>query len=384
MVAGRRVGDAGVRGAAGVRDVAQEENMNGLRANFTKQFPGGPEIRVDQLQPGQNIAVLFGPSGSGKTTILRCLAGLEKPDAGEICFNDKIWFQKNGNIFAPPQGRNIGFVPQDYALFPHLTVAENIGYGLNHLASPEKKSRVAEALDWLGIAGLAARRPQKLSGGESQRVALARAIARRPQLLLLDEPFSALDMPTRQRLRGELAALLVELHLPAILVTHDRLEAAALGEEIFVLAGGNILQRGLVTEVFNRPASLDVARLVGTDTVLACKLIGVANGLATLATGEACLTAMADQLPPGAKNVHVCIRAEDVILSLDTGSHASSRNRFLATITTLTSEGPLVRIDLDCGFLLKAMLTRQSCEELNLQPGLKVTALIKASQAHII
>jgi len=358
--------------------------MNGLRASFTKKFPAGLEIRVENFQPGPNVAVLFGASGAGKTTILRCLAGLEKPDAGEICFHGEIWFQKNGNIFVPPQKRNLGFVPQDYALFPHLTVAENIGYGLHRLAAPEKKSRVAEALDWLDIADLAARRPQKLSGGEQQRVALARAVVRRPQLLLLDEPLSALDTPTRQRLRGELAALLAKLNLPAVLVTHDRLEAAALGEEIFVLAAGKILQHGSVTEVFNRPASLDVARLVGTDTVLACDVMGVAEGLVTLAAGSARLTEMADQLPPGARQVHVCIRAEDVILSLDAALHSSPRNHFAAVVKALTPEGPLVRIELDCGFALKALLTRQSCAELELQPGSRVTALIKAPQAHLV
>lgn len=358
--------------------------MTGLRASFTRKFPAGLKIRVENFQPGQKVAVLFGASGSGKTTILRCLAGLERPDAGEIRFNGEIWFQKNGNIFVPPQKRNIGFVPQDYALFPHLTVAENIGYGLQHLPAPEKRSRVAEALDWLGIAGLAARWPQRLSGGEQQRVALARAVVRRPQLLLLDEPLSALDTPTRQRLRGELAALLEKLNLPAILVTHDRLEAAALGEEIFVLAGGEILQHGSVTEIFNRPASLEVARLVGTDTVLACEVAGITDGLVTLAAGQARLTAMADQLPPGATHVHVCIRAEDVILSLDAASHTSPRNHFAAVVKTLTPEGPLARIDLDCGFSLKALLTRQSCEELRLQPGSRVTALIKAPQVHLI
>ena len=365
--------------------------MNDLRASFTKKFPGGVEISVENFQAGDGVTVLFGPSGSGKTTILRCLAGLEKPEAGEIHFNGETWFDKGGkrkaeskNFFLPPEKRHVGFVPQDYALFPHLTVAENVGYGLRPLPASEKKSRVAEILDWLGIANLSARRPQKLSGGEAQRVALARAVVRKPKLLLLDEPLSALDAPTRQRLRGELAALLAKLNLPTILVTHDRLEAAALGDKIFVLDAGKILQHGGVTEVFNRPASLAVARLVGTDTVLAGEVCGVADGLVTLAVGSVRLTAMADRLPAGAKNAHVCIRAEDVILSLDSEPPASPRNRFAALVKTLTNEGPLVWIELDCGFPLKALLTRQSCAALKLQPGNRVTALIKASQAHLV
>jgi molybdate transport system ATP-binding protein len=356
----------------------------GLQASFTKRFASGPEIRLDGFQPGPNVSVLFGPSGAGKTTILRCLAGIEKPDTGEIRFGGEIWFQKKGRHFVPPQKRHLGFVAQAYALFPHLTAAENIGYGLRHLGAVDKNSRVAEALDWLGLTALAARRPDQLSGGEQQRVALARAVVRRPQLLLLDEPLSALDTPTRQRLRGELAGLLRRLNLPAILVTHDRLEAAALGDEIFVLAQGKVLQQGSVANVFSRPASVEVARLVGTDTILACEVQRVADGLATLAIGGAHLTAMADQLPAGVKNVHVCIRAEDVVLSLEPATHTSARNQFAAIVRTMTAEGPLVWLELDCGFSLKAFLTPQACEELALRPGKRVMALIKASQTHLV
>jgi molybdate transport system ATP-binding protein len=364
--------------------------MKGLRANFSRGFPGGTEVKVDNFEAGSGVTVLFGPSGAGKTTILRCLAGLDKPEAGEIHFNDRVWFRRGARqaaagrpVFVPPEQRRIGFVPQDYALFPHLTVAENIAYGLDRMPSSEKRLRVGEAMDWLGIAGLTARQTHQLSGGEAQRVALARALAPRPQLLLLDEPLSALDAPTRQRLRGELAELLARLHTPAVLVTHDRLEAAALGREIFVLADGRFLQRGAVADVFNRPANLDVARLVGMDTVLSCEVVGSENGLATLAAGTVRLTAMADQLPEGNMHVHVCIRAEDVVLSPDMAGRTSSRNHLVGVIESMTSEGPLVRVDVECGFRLAALLTRQSCEELRLARGSNVTALVKVSQVHV-
>lgn len=355
-----------------------------LTASFTKRFPGGTEIRVEQLRPGKNVAVLFGPSGGGKTTVLRCLAGLERPETGVIQFGAETWFDARQRICLTPQQRGIGFVFQDYALFPHLTVEDNIGFGLNGLPAAGRRQRIGEMLERFDLGRVATQRPRQLSGGEQQRVALARALARQPRLLLLDEPLSALDTPTRQRLRGELADLLAKLNRPAIVVTHDRLEAAVLGEEMFVLAGGEIRQHGTVAQVFNRPASLEVARLVGTDTVLACKILNLTDGLATLEVGRARLVAMADHLPPGARTGHVCIRAEDVILSRDAESHASPRNRYAALVKSMTPEGPLVRLELDCGFPLKALLTRQSCAELQLQPGNVATALIKASQAHLV
>jgi molybdate transport system ATP-binding protein len=358
-----------------------------LNATFTKRFPGGPEIRVEGLRlggGGSGVTVLFGPSGSGKTTVLRCLAGLEAPDEGVIRFGDEVWFDAAAGRALPPRDRNLGFVPQDYALFPHLTVAANIGYGLRGLGREERASRSAEAIRWLGLDGLEARLPAGLSGGQQQRVALARAVVRRPQLLLLDEPFSALDTPTRQRLRSELEALLGRLQIPAMLVTHDRMEAAVLGDSIVVLGGGRILQSGSVEAVFNRPASLEAARILGTDTVVECDVISIAEGLVTLAAGEARLTALAGALPPGARRVHVCIRAEDVILTREADAHTSSRNRLRGTVTGLVDEGALVRVEVDCGLLLKVLLTRQACAELELRAGEAVTALVKAPHIHLL
>jgi molybdate transport system ATP-binding protein len=357
-----------------------------IQASFTKRFAGGPAIRAENFSAGGNsssVTVLFGPSGSGKTTILRCLAGLERPEEGRIQFGDEVWLDSATHKMIPPRNRNIGFVPQDYALFPHLNVAANIGYGLHGQSAAKKETGVSDLIKWLGLDGLESRLPHELSGGQQQRVALARAVARRPRMLLLDEPLSALDAPTRQRLRSELRTQLSRLGIPTILVTHDRLEAAALGDQLVVMDEGRILQSGPVTEIFNRPASLAVARIVGTDTVLECEVIGVTDGLATLAAGCVRLTALADMLPTVAQRVYVCIRAEDVVLS-DTDIHVSARNRLHAVVRSLVTEGPLVRIELDCGFPLKALLTRQACAELGLHKDCSVTAMIKVPQIHLI
>lgn len=355
-----------------------------LRANFSKAFPSGPIIRAEALEiAGSGVTVLFGPSGSGKTTILRCLAGLETPDAGEILFGDETWFA-NGKTLIPPKNRRVGFVPQDYALFPHLTVAANIAYGLHGRNAREKKSRVVEMLSWLGLDDLAARLPSELSGGQQQRVTLARAVARQPQLLLLDEPLTALDAPTRQRLRAELRRLLRQLAIPAIVVTHDRLEALSLGDDLVVLDGGRIVQRGPVQEVFSRPANLIVAGIVAVETVQPGRVLELQNGLATLMVGSVRLRAVSDDLPAGTAEVFVCIRAEDVILSNDPELHSSPRNRLSATVRATVSEGPMTRIELDCGFPLTAVLTRQACEEMALKEGATVLALIKAPQIHLV
>lgn len=355
-----------------------------LRANFSKHFPGGPVIQAEALEiAGTGVTVLFGPSGSGKTTILRCLAGLETPDSGEISFDNEKWFADGKNLTLP-KDRRIGFVPQDYALFPHLTVAANIAYGLHERSAGEKKSRVAEMLNWLGLDDLSARLPAELSGGQQQRVSLARAVARQPKLLLLDEPLTALDAPTRQRLRAELRRLLRQLAIPAIVVTHDRLEALSLGDDLMVLDEGRIVQRGSVQEVFSRPANLTVADILAVETIHPGRVLELQNGMATLLVGSAKLTAVAGDLPPATTEVFVCIRAEDVILSNDPELHSSPRNRLPATVRAIVSEGPMTRIELDCGFPLTAVLTKQACAEMALKEGASVLALVKAPQIHLV
>jgi molybdate transport system ATP-binding protein len=362
-----------------------------LTANFRKRFPGGPEIVADDLRIGDGITVLFGASGSGKTTILRCLAGLEIPDEGEINFGGEIWFGKRGRLnqepgatLLPARLRGVGFVPQDYALFPHLTVAGNVGYGLRGLPAAESTPRVYETMRWLGLNGLENRRPGELSGGQQQRVALARAVVRRPKLLLLDEPLAALDTPTRLRLRSELRQLLRQLGIPTILVTHDRFEALALGDDMVVLHDGRNVQHGPVHEVFNRPVNLAVAEIAAVETIQPGRVLGTRDGLATVAVGDARLVAMAGDLPPATAEVYVCIRAEDVILLRADEVRSSARNRLAATVRTLAREGPLVRVDLDCGFPLTALLTQPACEELALCEGVHLVALVKAQLVHLI
>ncbi len=237
---------------------------NALTARFIKRY-SGVEIHGElELELGRHgVTVLFGPSGCGKTTVLRCLAGLELPDEGAIRHADEVWFDADRRLHRTPRQRGIGFVFQDYALFPHLTVRQNVGYGLRALRSAERAQRVDEVLERYGIAAKAGLRPQRLSGGEQQRVALARAMVRSPRLLLLDEPFSALDTALREELSQGLRAQLTALEIPVVLVTHDRNEARLLAERIVVMDAGRVQQAGAVAHVFECPRNELVARSLG-------------------------------------------------------------------------------------------------------------------------
>lgn len=236
-----------------------------LIAHFVRRFPGGASIRGALERParGRSVTVLFGPSGCGKTTVLRCLAGLDRPAEGTIRFGAETWFSAADGICRTPQQRAIGFVFQDYALFPHLTVAGNVGYGLRGLPRGERARRVDELLARFGLGDLASRRPDAISGGQLQRVALARALARRPRLLLLDEPLSALDTALREEMRAELQDLLAGLDIPCVLVTHDRAEARSLADWLVVMDGGQVQQCGPTAAVFAQPANRSVARSLG-------------------------------------------------------------------------------------------------------------------------
>lgn len=225
-----------------------------LVAKFEKRYAGGAIVQGELRLPinGFSITVLFGPSGCGKTTILRCLAGLERPEQGAITFGDEVWFDREKGVFRSPQQRGIGYLFQEYALFPHLTVADNIAYSLQGATAHERKQKVAEMLERFELVGLEHRYPQQISGGQQQRAALARTLISRPRLLLLDEPLSALDAMLREQLREELRRLLAAFRLPVVVVTHDRAEVHALADQVVILDQGITRQAGPVGQVFEQ------------------------------------------------------------------------------------------------------------------------------------
>jgi molybdate transport system ATP-binding protein len=370
---------------------APASRRNALHVDIRQRFASGFQLAasIDVELPGGTLLVLFGPSGAGKTTILREIAGLERPDSGVIRFGAEVWCDTARSIWQPPQTRRIGLVFQEPTLFPHLTVRDNIRYGVRHVSdtgpTPTAAPRtVAEIVMLLGLEDLEKRYPRELSGGEAQRVALARALAPRPQLLLLDEPFAALDAPTRLRLRRDLRALLQTTETPAVLVTHDRNEALAMGDVIAVVLGGGVRQIGAVADVFSRPLDASVAASLGVDAVLPARVVAVGSGLVEVAVGEVVLhVAERDAVMVGA-DVYACVRAEDVTLELQAPAHASARNHLAARVVSIAAEGPVDRVTLDCGFALDALITRRSREEMRLAPGGRVTAAVKATSVHLV
>lgn len=238
--------------------------------NLSKSFNNGGVKAVRDvsfcLEEGDIISIV-GESGSGKTTLTRLIAGLETPNSGEIILNNSL--VSSDKVFLPPEKRNVGMVFQDYALFPHLSVFENIAYGISK--QKDKKARVESLLDLVNLQGYEKRYPYKLSGGEQQRVALARALAPNPELLILDEPFSSLDVILRNQLRQEVATILEKTKKTAIFITHDIKDAVAMSDKMIVLQKGRIIQQGTIKEVYKNPCS-DYVELLFKEQLILSKM----------------------------------------------------------------------------------------------------------------
>jgi tungstate transport system ATP-binding protein len=338
-------------------------------------------LEIDQLsvQKGEVLAVI-GPNGAGKSTLLLTLSRLIRPARGEITFGDQPLEAQNDLEYR----RRIGLVLQEPLLL-NTSVFENVAAGLRfrHLPKEEITRRVDAWLARLGISHLRGRPTAKLSGGEAQRVSLARAFAIAPSLLLLDEPFSALDSPTRSRLLEDLHSLLKETGQTTIFVTHDLDEALLLGDQVAVLLAGRLRQCGRPEQVFAEPTDADVAAFVGVETIVSGQVIACRDGRVIVDANGLHLEA-AGKMNPG-RTVLFCLRPEDVTLWTKDGVPASSaRNRLTGRILRLSQQGPLFRVVVDCGFPLMALVTRASAREMSLAEGMDVSASFKASAVHLI
>ncbi len=348
---------------------------NELNCRCRKRLASGFELDASLRIPLDEspVTVLFGPSGAGKTTFLRLLAGLDRPDDGAITFRDGTWYDGARAFACRPNNGAPVFLFQDCALFPHLTVAANVEYAA--------RGETARGLmDVFGLAELADRFPRALSGGQQQRVAVARALAAEPALLLLDEPLSSLDAAARGRMRQELRRMLLAGGVPSIVVTHDRMEAVALGDWMAVMVDGRIRQAGPVEDVFRHPADAQVAESVGVENVLPAQIVSHHSGLLTVQVGPAQLQCV-DSGETGP--VVACIRAEDVALTRDSPQDSSIRNRLPGRVLSVIPEGPLARVELDCGVPLVAVITAQSAAELQLKPGDDMCAVVKTTAVHL-
>ncbi|MDA8124391.1 MAG: ABC transporter ATP-binding protein [Deltaproteobacteria bacterium] len=337
------------------------------------------EIATLAVFQGQVLS-LIGPNGAGKSTLMLTLAGLLKPARGTLFFRGEP--VGNGGF---SYRRHIAMVFQDPLLFD-TTVFDNVATGLKirGLDRREIARRVPEYLERFGVGHLAKRSARKLSGGEAQRTSLARAFVTKPEIVFLDEPFSALDPPTREVLTGDLEKILRETHTTAIASTHDQAEALRLADRIAVINGGKIAQIGTVPEVMNRPADEFVASFVGVETVLPGRVVRTDGGVFTAFVAGGKEIEAVGAVAVGA-DVLCCIRPENVTLSLNPAPAATSaRNVFAGQIRQVTPLGLFHRIRLDCGFDLVAYVTGRSLEEMGLKEGLAVTASFKATAVHVI
>lgn len=380
------------------------------------------------LQSG--ITILFGASGTGKTTLLDSIAGLSTPDAGRIAVGGRVLFDLQAGVNLPPKNRRIGYVFQDLALFPHLTVEANVGYGLTSLGATERNERVAEALESLGIAQLRERRPAQLSGGERQRVALARALVTEPSILLLDEPLAALDLPIRMKIADDLRRSIQNLPIPVLYVTHSRDEVFMLGERLLVLEQGKLIAEGTPHEVMSAPQSETVAQLAGFENLLDAQVTSIHEERGTMtcevmrtsdlsvgfegarlpavplqagdrggtpevvpyqntAHGENSTRARVELETPlvrgqvGTK-LRLGISAGDILLATSAPVGLSARNVVPGKLLSLSQRDAIIVARVDCGVELSVHLTLSARDSLELVPGRQVWVIVKTHSCHLL
>lgn len=340
------------------------------------------------LPPG--ITMLFGASGSGKTTLLRCLAGLRRPDGGRIAIRDDagrdVWFDATTGVDVPPGRRRVGYVFQDLALFPHMTVAENLTFGLAHLPAAEQRAKASAIARSFRIDHLLTRRPGAISGGERQRVALARALVTDPRLLLLDEPLSALDHATQSHIIDDLRAWNTARGIPVLYVTHAHREVFALGERVIALERGHVVATGTPEEVLEAPAQDLVARLSGFENIFDVTVDAVDAAAGTMrcrVADSVVLEVPHANLQPGSA-ARVALRAGDVLVANEEPRGLSARNVLPGRITGLRREGPRVVTTVDAGALFEVHLTPGAIDALALAEGQTVWLVIKTHACRVV
>jgi molybdate transport system ATP-binding protein len=354
-----------------------------LRARIRKRFgnagPSPFQVNVEFEAPS-GITILFGASGAGKTTILHCIAGLQRPNDGHVGIGPVRLFDSAANINLPPNRRQVGYLFQTLALFPHMSVEQNIRYGLAALSAEEREGRVRDILNSFHIAALARRRPGEISGGERQRVALARTLVTRPRVLLLDEPLTALDAVTKARIVEDLRAWNQRFRIPILYVTHDRSEVFALAEQMLVLSKGGIIAQGVPQDVLHRPEMESVAQLAGFENVFDCSVAERHTEQGTMACRiagsqvdlEVPLTRLDAEQP-----LRVGIRAGDILVSIVPPQGLSARNVIAGGITSLEQRDVMVIARVDCGAVFEVHLTPGAVRSLPLAVGSRVWLVIK-------
>jgi molybdate transport system ATP-binding protein len=362
-----------------------------LRVRLRTKLSSSFELDVEfALQRG--ITILFGASGAGKTTLLDCIAGLRAPDSGNISISGQVLFDSKKRIHLPATHRKVGYVFQDLALFPHLSVESNIAYGLSHLSATERTQRVAHMLEAMGISSLGHRRPAQLSGGERQRVALARALVTEPSILLLDEPLAALDLPVRMRIADDLRRSIQSLPIPAIYVTHSRDEVFMLGDDLLVLEQGRITAQGTPHEVLSAPRGETVAQLAGFENIFDAQVTSIheERGTMTCRAGSGRFESAQVELETPlvrakvGESLRVGISAGDILLATSAPAGLSARNVLPGRLLSLSQRDAIIVARVDCGVEISVHLTLGARDSLALAPGRQVWVIVKTHSCHLL
>jgi molybdate transport system ATP-binding protein len=360
--------------------------MMQLSVNLQKRLSANFALDVKFLIP-PGVSMLFGASGAGKTTLLRCVAGLIRPDSGQIKIGDQTLFDSDSRVDVSVRERKVGFLFQSLALFPHLSVAKNIEYGLDGLDRTDAQQRTENILNSFRISGVRNRKPSEISGGERQRVALARALVTDPRVLMLDEPLSALDYPTQSQIIEDLRAWNAAQHIPILYVTHSQREVFALGERVISLENGKILSQGTPQDVLEAPTHESLAQLAGFENFFDATVVSIRNDSGTmlvrLAAAETEVEVPLSRVEVGS-NIRIAIRAGDIIIAGEFPRALSARNVVPARIISLRREGATVIAEIDAGRKFEVHLTPVACESLGLKPDQQVWLVIKTHSWRLV
>jgi molybdate transport system ATP-binding protein len=367
--------------------------------------PGGPDLAVKfrhvipvhesefaldvEFSVAPGFTILFGPSGAGKTTLLDCLAGLARPESGRIVVGDRVLFDSDQRLSLPVAKRRVGYVFQSLALFPHLTVEQNVQYGLAHLPHAARNERSSAILQAFRISHLARRSAKEISGGESQRVALARTLVTHPEVLLLDEPLAALDAATKRKIIDDLRAWNQAHRIPILYVTHSREEVFALGERVIVLDVGRIVAQGTPHEVIEAPRQETVAQLVGVENIFDAVVEAVRPERGTMTcriAGDGGPVVLETPLVRGGVGspMRVGIRAGDILLATAPPVGLSARNVIPGRIASLEQRDVIVSARVKCRVEMEVHLTMAARDSLELVPGKEVWLVIKTHSCHLM
>jgi molybdate transport system ATP-binding protein len=326
-----------------------------LQARLRKTFPQRPDsagFSLDlEFEATAGVTVLFGPSGSGKTLVLDAIAGFTRPDEGRILLDDDLLFDGAAGVHLPPQARNCGYVFQNYALFPHMTLRQNLMFAAERRPRLERHRRVNEMLETFRLAEASGRRPHEVSGGQRQRCSIARALIVAPKLLLLDEPTQGLDAPLKDEFYDVLRQVRADFKTPVLLITHDLDECFELGEEMLILSGGRIVQSGPPRKILDQPANIEVARLVGAFNLIPCEIRALDPGRNTSKVQLGEFELDGPYFPGRFKGdrVTMCVRPESLVVSARLGRPGP--NQIPAELKRAVEKAQFVRLEFEGGIV---------------------------------